>query len=214
MLAHQLGCTTDSQAVRDSLSKEARPAQFSRKVGGREGLGTWKSDREETPEIGRLADDLALDDGLEVAVGDDITRPPPPRHADFLDGHPQKLDAEIRVGEEGGQADEVVEDVRERPAPGTSPSGKVRTVGTIAADDRPAQDDGLHHPDPMVGKQASQLGLQASQPAGLDLDQDALLVDGVDPEPLHGDLATAAVERSEMFLQLAMQAGFHSEDRP
>jgi len=119
------------------------------------------------------------------------------------DRHQDDLEGEVGVVEEGGDADQLVEQVEQRAAPGRAARRAAGPLQVGLDGDRVDQEDAV------AGEQAVELGAQGGERRGLDLDQQAGAAD-VDDEAVEGDLelvAGAGVARLERGVERALVEG-------
>ena len=115
-LADRVDRPGNAQAIGDPLCKRQRPVEFSRKIARGERFRVGQAGRKQVPEIVRRIDSLRLQDVIESTIDDAISWPSPARDPDLLDRHPQQVEAEVLIGKERGDADQVVENVHQRAA--------------------------------------------------------------------------------------------------
>ena len=82
-------------------------------------------------------------------------------------------------------------------------------VETVASHHAPLEDHGFDHADPVAGQEPAELGSERTEGTGLDLDELAARLHGVDAESLDGHLATPARGESVPILERAVEARLH-----
>ncbi len=198
------------QTVGNPLRKGQRPFEPLRQLPRRERVRP--EGREQGPEVARPPQGHRRDDLSEPTIDDGVARPASSRTPDLVDLDGQHLHGQVRVGEDPGQPDEIIEDVDQGARLGLS-RGADSTPLARTLDDPTGQDDRLDDPDLILGEESAELGPQWSERPRLNLDQGPFGRDRIDPKSVDGNFGAASQGGTVPLLELSVQARLHDRMR-
>ena len=104
--------------------------------------------------------------------------------------------------EELGQADQIIKDIEQARPSRAEPSGEIHPVEARPSNQATRDDHWFHDPHPHTrsGQESRELGAQRPECPGLNLDEDAVARNRIDPIPSEGHLDPSPSSRAISFL--------------